>query len=145
MTSDKPRRQGGFTLLELMIVVVIIAILAMIAIPAYSRYAYRARRADGQELLMRIANAQERYYSSFNKYTTDLKDLGYADGTAESEHGYYAVQLNDPKTDGSSYMATATPQGAQLDDACGNLSIDNTGDKQPNASDTSANSNGSCW
>ena len=57
-------RSHGFTLLELMIVLVIIAILAAIAIPAYGRYAYRAHRVDGQELLLRVANAQERYYST---------------------------------------------------------------------------------
>lgn len=144
MTVDKSRRQGGFTLLELMVVVVIIAILAAIAIPSYSRYAYRARRADAQNLLMTIANAQERYYSSFNKYTTDLEDLGYADGTAESEHGYYTIALAAPDGD-QSYLATATPQSAQTNDACGALSIDNTGDKQPDASDAALNRNGSCW
>jgi type IV pilus assembly protein PilE len=137
----------GFTLLELMIVVVIIAILAAIAIPAYGRYAFRAHRPDGQELLLRIANAQERFYATSNKYGS-LTDLSYSD-PAVSEKGYYSVAVvvgADPAGNTSQvFTATATPVGAQANDACGALSIDNVGTKLPAATDAAHNSNGPCW
>jgi type IV pilus assembly protein PilE len=151
MTSNHERgrtmvRQRGFTLIELMIVVVIIAILAAIAIPAFGRYAYRAHRVDGQELLLRIANAQERYYATNNKYGTlsGTPGLGYAD-PAISDKSYYSVAVSFPSGASSSFLAKATPVGAQAKDLCGSLFIDNTGTKTPGPASASSNANGSCW
>lgn len=142
-TRKQLKRGRGFTLIELMVVVVIIAILAAIAYPSYARYSFRARRADAQTVLMHVANAQERYYSTYNKYTQDSDKLGFTDPIM-SENNHYQVTLAISDQD-QKYTATATPQGVQASDACGALSIDNAGDKQPDVSDSSANSNGSCW
>jgi type IV pilus assembly protein PilA len=41
------KNQGGFTLIELMIVIAILAILLAIAIPAYQNYSIRAQLSEG--------------------------------------------------------------------------------------------------
>lgn len=146
----KRSKLRGFTLLELMVVVVIIAMLAAFAMPAYQRYAQRARRADGKELLMRVAAAQERYYTNFNRYAgsplTGATSLGLT--TTTSERGYYTIATANGATgNNQSYVLTVTPVagGAQAGDKCGALSINNTGVKTPAAGVMPQNSNGACW
>ena len=137
----------GFSLIELMVVLAIIAILAVIAIPAYGRYALRAHRVDGQAVLLHIADAQERFYASNNHYGA-LTDIGYADPLM-SEQKYYSVTSivsADPAGNISqAYVATATPVGTQGRDACGALTIANSGVKTPLSSAAAANGNGYCW
>ena len=62
------RRQDGFTLTELMIVVVIIAVLATVAVPAFTSVMYRARSGEAYTFLGTIKNRQEAYRAEFGQY-----------------------------------------------------------------------------
>lgn len=82
------RKNIGFTLVELMIVVMIVAILAAIAIPSYQQYAKRAIASQAEQEIQKIAMELERFktknfsYKNFTVgttnfpagYTLDLKD-----------------------------------------------------------------------
>lgn len=145
--------QKGFTLIELMIVVVVVAILAAIAYPSYSQYAYRSRRADGKEMVMRVAAAQERYYTNYNQYATTLTALGFTTSAATasrpcagtlgaSERCYYTVTTaNGASGNTQTFVLTATPTGVQATDACRNLTRTDTGQNGYSGAET----NGKCW
>jgi prepilin-type N-terminal cleavage/methylation domain-containing protein len=65
---EKGSRQGGFTLLELMIVVVIIGILAALAIPRMMAVSVRAKQAEAKGILKQIYTEQRAYRQLYERY-----------------------------------------------------------------------------
>ncbi len=67
--------------------------LAALAYNSYGNYTYRTRRADGREMLMRVAAAEERFFTNFNAYSASITNAASAGGlgftAATSEKGYY--------------------------------------------------------
>jgi type IV pilus assembly protein PilE len=63
-----PRRQSGFTLLELMIVVAVVGILAAIAYPSYTSSVVKGKRAQGRAAVAELLQQQERYMTQRNCY-----------------------------------------------------------------------------
>lgn len=134
-------RKRGFTLIELVVAIAIVAILSAIAIPSYRDSMFRARRADGREMLQRVASAQERFYTNRNVYTADLTTVaGLNLGTTNSEAGHYTLAVALDAT-AQTFTLTATPAGDQVGDDCGNLTVNNVGARGFSGSQT----NGSCW
>ena len=61
-------RKGGFTLIELMIVVAIIGILAAIAIPNFLRFQLRSRVGEGKTNIAGIRTAEESFNAEYAVY-----------------------------------------------------------------------------
>jgi prepilin-type N-terminal cleavage/methylation domain-containing protein len=69
------KRDEGFTLVELMIVIAIIAILAAIAIPQLSVYRTKSYNTAAVSDLKNAAIAQEAYYVDNRLYTNSITNL----------------------------------------------------------------------
>jgi len=72
---------GGFTLLELLMVVIIIGILSSMALPQYIRMAEKARAVEAFQILGSIRGAETRYkaQSPIGVYTANPPDLDVLD------------------------------------------------------------------
>ena len=69
------RRSGGFTLIELMIVMSLIVILAGIGLTMYANSQIRARESVLKEDLFRLRDAIDQYYADKNQYPPALDAL----------------------------------------------------------------------
>jgi general secretion pathway protein G len=69
------RRQHGFTLIELMIVMVIITILAGIGLAVYGNSVQSAKEATLRENLFRMREAIDQYHADKNRYPATLDAL----------------------------------------------------------------------
>lgn len=66
---------GGFTLIEVLVVVLVIGILTSVAMPQYTKSVARARFAQAKIAANALAKAEEVYYSTHMKYTPVLDNL----------------------------------------------------------------------
>lgn len=71
----KKRSQGGFTLIEVLIVVAIIAIMVLIALWAWQSQLAKGKDARRKADLNRLEKVFEDYYNDNNCYPNDLSDL----------------------------------------------------------------------
>ncbi|MFY8350269.1 type IV pilin protein [Pseudoalteromonas sp. SSM20] len=112
------QRQMGFTLVEIMIVVAIIGILTALALPAYTEYVKESRRVDAQQYLLQLSGTLERNYTRLGEYPTE-------DSITPETSDYYAYKYS--RDSDTSFTLSASPKGAQSDDKCGDLSVNQQG------------------
>jgi type IV pilus assembly protein PilA len=87
MFTKMMRKNEGFTLIELMIVIAIIGILAAIAIPQFSAYRTRSYNSSAEADLRNAATAQEAYYVDCQKYVSNPQT-----NLIGSTYGFYTSQ-----------------------------------------------------
>ena len=110
----------GMTLIELVIVMAVMGILLTLSVPSYQSYMLRVHRTEAIRMLLQASMCQQRIYAGHGSYDTNRCRPG-------SEYQRYQVTYQPADTQGRTYIAMATPKGAQLADPCGSLSLDQNG------------------
>ena len=132
------KRDKGFSLVELLIVIAIVSILAAIGYPAYNDSVQKTRRANAQAELVELAGFMERWYTqNFTYQTAGGADpaLPFTESPKDSNVKYYDLTIATG-TAPDSFTLTATPKNAQASDTCGTMTFTNTGAFTPVAN---------CW
>ena len=132
---------GGFTLIELMIVVAIITILSAIAYPSYIRYVVRSNQQAARSMLYAVADRQEQFFLDNKAYAADLSTLGYDDDTiylgrdgqisgADADNLTYSLEISDSSA--TTWTVVATPLGVQAerDTLCAEFSLTRSGQRE---------------
>lgn len=72
----RTRRNRGFSLIEIMIVVAIILVIASIAIPKINQQRMYAHEMAAIRAMTAVHTAQTQYFSQFGKYGASIQELG---------------------------------------------------------------------
>lgn len=86
---DARKRRGGFTILELTIVLVIIAVIAGLAVYSYNKLVYKARFTQAKTALKHLQKMETIYFTDFDRYTDNLALLNFN----PVRYDYYEVSV----------------------------------------------------
>ena len=116
MNKTRGLKQGGFTIIELLVVIVIACILTTLVALTYSGVQAKNRNADRQQAIDTVKGQLESYYASTNMYPT-FAQLNNTAWRAQNLTRLPAGDLKDPRwnksnkncTAGDKYQVSAKP------------------------------------
>lgn len=136
----RPRLQspGGFTLIEVMIVVAILGVLVSVATFSYNHFVIKAKAVEGELVVHEVDRLESAYFAANQAYTDSFTNLGFSmTGTLK----YYTPEVRmGSKTDKMVYQVRAVPIATSGTDAWfltsyrdGSVQVDRIPAKDPDA------------
>jgi general secretion pathway protein G len=115
------RSAGGFTLVELLVVLSIVALLLTLAVPRYFSSIDKSKEAVLRENLNQMRDAISRYYADKGKYPESLESLAAEkylrsvplDPVTESDKTWIILQPEDPSKGGVYDVKSGAPGKAK--------------------------------
>jgi type IV pilus assembly protein PilE len=141
---------GGFSLVELMVVVVVLGVLATLAYPSYAGYITKTRRIEAQVALIEAMQQEEVYYAQHNSYaafSATAPEAGFKWwlGSAPAGSAYELDAHACPgRAIGQCVELRATPGTPRVDarfrdPECATLTFDSAGER------TASGTSDRCW
>lgn len=127
---------GGFTLIELMIVVVIVGILSSIAYPTYEAYVLKGKIADGTSILSSKRSQIEQYFQDNRTYENAP---GCAEDSASSQNFDFSCESDNWLT---GFTLTATGKDSMSEFS---YTLNQSGAKTSSSSHAGWSGSDTCW
>jgi type IV pilus assembly protein PilE len=150
----RPAR-GGFTLIELMLVVAVAGVLALVAYPSFMDSVRKGRRSEAVAALAQVQQSQERWRANNASYADNAKlSPNLPDGLglkASTSSGLYTLTIDDADPSGYTATATAAAGKSQASDSpCQRLRVRMAGanivyGSAAAAGDFDESANNRCW
>lgn len=128
--------EGGFTLIELMVVVAVVAILAAIAYPSFQDAVRKSKRGQAKADMVEYAQLAERFHSVQNTYV----GFDLPEDFSPREGGTIRYNLTFDDATANEFTINAQAAGDQAKDRCGDLSLNQAGVKTNSKGELS-----DCW
>ncbi|WNG44970.1 prepilin-type N-terminal cleavage/methylation domain-containing protein [Archangium minus] len=106
MTRLFARKNRGFTLIELMIVVAIIGILAAIAIPNFIKFQARSKQGEAKANLKAWFTTERAFLQEKDRYEEDIKIIGYAPERGNRYAYWFSSSQNECEVRGEAGIDT---------------------------------------
>ncbi|MBI1964748.1 MAG: prepilin-type N-terminal cleavage/methylation domain-containing protein [Betaproteobacteria bacterium] len=129
------KKNGGFTLIELMIVVVIVGILASVAVPAYTDYVRRGKITEATTNLAALRVRMEQFFQDNRTYVGGP----CAPGAADAKYFTYAC---NPAATATTFTIVATGVG---DLATFSYTVNEANAKSSTITAAGWTGNATCW
>lgn len=127
--EKRTRRQFGFSLIELLIVIAIILIIVTVAVPKLNNARKFASETAALQAVKTIHEAEAQYFSQYGRYANSLTELGPpTSGTAGANAADLIHEdLASGTKGGYKFVLAATPNGYTIN--AQPVSFGNTGSK----------------
>ena len=106
--KKKWKKNKGFSLTELLVVIVVIGVLILLAMPKFSSVVTRAKETEAKIMLKHIHSLEQAFYYENDLYTADLTALGFEQERLVTEGGKARYKIEVTAADAYSFTAIAT-------------------------------------
>lgn len=115
-TRGRRRRNSGFSLIELLIVIAIILIILAVALPKLNNARRYAQEMAAEKAITTVHTAETQYYSQYGQYATTLAQLGPPASGAPSPNGADLIDrdLASGEKGNFKFVLQQTPTGYAL-------------------------------
>ena len=90
----KKRKEDGFTVIELLIVIIIVGVLFSIGLPSFLNQANKAKQSEAKAYIGSMNKAHQAYFVENTTFTTNIEALGIGITTAPTNNYQYGAYSN---------------------------------------------------